>query len=244
MSEQETKYRMELDILRRRLEDLNISQGEAVSKPAFSMLLSAIPSYLKNFTLFSFTLEEDIETDKIKEHLKQIGNMTDRTSTLQYLGNMLNFGSGKKYQDIWNFWNGTPSEEVANLDGTPKEVFDDFKAFAEPFKEVVEEKGLWAWDIGEAISIVREAAHCGYLDEALGWQIIGDFSNLALQHYSNWIDYAISYIAGSCFFIYAETRDLKSAEKMFWMTYNIVGLLFTDEKIAVWKQYAWGVGDN
>lgn len=244
MSEQETKYRMELDIIKRRLEDLNISNGEAVSGPAFSMLLSAIPSYLKNFALFSFTLEETTEVEKIKEHLKQIGNITDKTSTLQYLGNMLNFGAGKKYFDICNFWNGTPSKEVANLEGTPKEVFDDFKSFAEPFKEVVNENGLWAWDVGEAISIVREAAFCGYLDETLSWQIIGDFSNLALQHYTNWIDYAISYIAGSCFFIYTETRDLESAQKMFWITYNIVGLLFTDEKIAVWKQYSFGIDNN
>lgn len=244
MNKQTAKYRMELDILRRRLEDLKMPEGESVNKPAFSMLLSAIPSYLKNFALFSFSLDKDMPVETVKEHLKQIGNMVDKESTARYLGNMLGFGSGRKYYDIWNFWNGTPSEEVDNLEGVPKKVFDEFEEFARPFKEVVDEKSLWAWDVGEAISIVKEAAHCGYIEEELGWQIIGDFCNVALKHYDNFIDYAISYIAGSCFFIYTETRDEISAEKMFWMTYKVVELLFNDENIAVWKKYAWYTDTN
>ena len=158
---------------------------------------------------------------------------------VNYLAKVRHYGCGRKYFDFWSTWNDKPTFNVEELKEENRKRFEQLMEFSKPFEEIVGIKGFIAWDVAESIQLVREAFLCGYIDEKLASQIIADFSSMALNTYSDWTDFALSYVCGGCYFIYENTGNEEEVKKMCDTIVNAVEQLFFSEHNNIWANYAW-----
>lgn len=232
-------FQKELLALKQKLQTADFSEQNVLGIFDFSIVLTAIHSILSGTKPVGLKPSEDPDIDKLKQHLKTMTGIENKESALQYLAHMRNFGCARKYQDFLGFWSGNPTFEVESLNERQRENFETLKEFSEQFQEVVQDKSLAAWDVGESIQIVREAYVCGYLEEELCYEIINDFAHIAIHAYDNWIDYAMGYICGGCLFMYECTKNEKYTIEMCQKLIGAVDKLFFEEGLSIWRKYAW-----
>ncbi|MDR2423405.1 MAG: DUF1266 domain-containing protein [Prevotellaceae bacterium] len=75
-------------------------------------------------------------------------------------------------------------EEIMNLEDGQEWLAGDFDIHAD------------AWDFGRIIFVCRAAFSLGYISEDEAWQYIDNVTDMAKKLYTNWEDYATSYLLG------------------------------------------------
>lgn len=67
------------------------------------------------------------------------------------------------------------------------------------YSSVIGSAGISAWDFGRITSLARMAATCGYISEQEAWDEIYMQADTAKKLFSNWFEYAHSYLIGRQF---------------------------------------------
>jgi hypothetical protein len=87
-------------------------------------------------------------------------------------------------------------------------------------------KGILAWDLGRLVVIARLCFDAGYIDEKAAWGVIRNAYEIAIKNYSNWKDFAVSYLIG---------RGMFGGDSMMLNgLYSITEKAFEDDK-SPWK---------
>lgn len=64
------------------------------------------------------------------------------------------------------------------------------------YRDVIDQVGIAAWDIGRATFLARMAATSGYIDEEEAWETVMAYGTMARRIFSNWFQFAHSYLIG------------------------------------------------
>ena len=228
-----------IKVLETRLEYAKFGEKKILNRTDFSICLTAVHSILSRTKPIGLAPTDHPNMEKLKLHVQHKTNATDREGVVNYLAKIRHYGCGRKYFDFWSTWNNKPTFNVEELKEENRQRFETLMNFSKPFEEIVGIKGYIAWDVAESIQIVREAFLCGYVDEKLAGEIIADFSNMALNTYTDWTDFALSYICGGCYFIYENTGSEEEVKKMCDTIIDAVEQLFFSDHNDIWAKYQW-----
>ena len=90
-----------------------------------------------------------------------------------------------------------------------------------------------AWDLVRVVNLGRWAYLCGYLTEDEMWQIMQVAADTALEHFSSWEEYGMSFVMGRGVW-HGDPDDSETA-------YEIVSLLLEDNE-SPWKESNFNIG--
>ena len=90
-----------------------------------------------------------------------------------------------------------------------------------------------AWDLVRVVNLGRWAYLCGYLTEDEMWQIMQLAADTALEHFSSWEEYGMSFVMGRGVW-HGDPDDSETA-------YEIVSLLLKDNE-SPWKESNFNIG--
>lgn len=245
MSEIINEVVRDIKIMQSRLEFAQFGEKKVLNRADYSIALTAVHSILSKTKPVGLAPTDHPDMEKLVEHVKhKTRGADDKEKVVNYLAKIRHYGCGRKYFDFWSEWHGKPNINLDELKPENKARYEQLRDFSKNFEELVGLKGYVAWDVAESIQLVREAFLCGYVDEALAGQIIADFSTMALNTYEDWIDFAISYVCGGCYFIYENSGDLEEVKKMSATILNAIEQLFFSDNNDIWAEYAWFVPKN
>lgn len=240
MSEVMNEVIRNIKVMQSRLEFAQFGEKKELNRADFSICLTAVHSILSKTKPVGLAPTDHPDMEKLKAHVQhKTRGASDREGVVNYLAKVRHYGCGRKYFDFWSTWNNKPTFNVEELKEENRKRFEQLMEFSKPFEEIVGIKGFIAWDVAESIQLVREAFLCGYIDEKLASQIIADFSSMALNTYSDWTDFALSYVCGGCYFIYENTGNEEEVKKMCDTILNAIEQLFFSEHNDIWAKYKW-----
>lgn len=244
INNKENYYKKKLLSLKDRLNCITGNEKEEITQEQFCLLLAAIPSYFQKVPVFDFKMNLSREgINVIKDHLNRMHKISSKKSAIDVLSKYKHNGCGRNYDDFLGIWTEKPLFDVNELSDEALEIFNSLKDFSYNFYEVIGEKGFLAWDVGESINIVRDCFICGYIPKELCDEIINDFAYSAFKKYNSFEEYALSYIAGGCYYMFKETgKNEEYAKNMFDKLCDAVNDLFFDDDANVWAQYNWFKG--
>lgn len=176
------------------------------------------------------------EAGQVRGHLEEMFGITDRESLLTACDRL--FSTGLEYAQFLSFWAELPSFEEGELSPQGQEAFRACKGYAAIFRDVVGERGFYAWDIGERIGLLRTACACGIITKgelrAMGWEL----AHLATDVYSSWQEYALSSLCGAVYFLFVQSGRQEGGLQHFCeMNDHCIRHLFFED--GSWARYAW-----
>lgn len=183
-----------------------------------------------------FLTKDENQQKMIRDHLKKMYGVVDKESlekTWRFL-----FTSGAEYEDFLHFWSGTPSFELNKLNPKAKEIFLKAKAYAENFRPIVGEKGFFAWDINETITLYRTACSAGIITPQEFWERTQQLVRFAIARYHSWEEYAISLLCGATYFMFRQDKMQETMlENFLNININMVQFLFGPQ--GKWTTAMW-----
>ena len=240
MSEVMNEVNRNIKVMQSRLEFAQFGEKKELNRADFSICLTAVHSILSKTKPVGLAPTDHPDMEKLKAHVQhKTRGASDREGVVNYLAKVRHYGCGRKYFDFWSTWNDKPTFNVEELKEENRKRFEQLMEFSKPFEEIVGIKGFIAWVVAESIQLVREAFLCVYIDEKLASQIIADFSSMALNTYSDWTDFALSYVCGGCYFIYENTGNEEEVKKMCDTILNAIEQLFFSEHNDIWAKFKW-----
>ena len=148
------------------------------------------------------------------------------------------FKSSVQYEQFMTFRKGAPLFDVNKLEPDARKGFDHMMALARPFYPLLEEKGFYAFDISEYITICRIARACGIIDGNEFEEIVDRFVRKAQVFYHSFYEYAMSYICGALYFS-ASNFGMNGIDQFFDIQKNLLNHLFDEN--GNWNYYKWYV---
>lgn len=176
------------------------------------------------------------EAQLLREHLEKMFDITDRESLLDCCDKL--YSTGMEYAQFLSFWTGVPAFDEKELNPQGLAAFRACKDYASLFRELVGEKGFYAWDVNERIGLLRTACACGIISaqelRAIGWEL----AHLATDVYSSWQEYAISCLCGAVYFMFVQNNRQEGSLKSFCeINDRCIRYLFFEE--GSWGRNAW-----
>lgn len=218
-----------------------VSNKEKLDKRQFGLMLGCVPSIRSNVALADIKLGENVDSEKIKEILwnrYQIDDVDSLSEALQML-----YTTHEQYMQYVSFWENKPLFDLNELSDTAKQHFNMCKDFAYQFYPLLKEKGFFAFDMSEMLFIIRLACHVDIIDEDDVLEAISFLVNKVRSIYSNFEEFAMSYVSGGAFYVYRESlgnEDMAYAE--FENMLEVVTNLLTREQYDLWNYYDWKLG--
>lgn len=176
------------------------------------------------------------QAEQVRGHLREMFDVTDQETLLDACDQM--FSAGMEYAQFLTFWAEAPSFDENELEPRGKAAFSACKDYAALYRDLVGEKGFYAWDISERIGLLRAACACGIIDarefRAIGWEL----ARLATDVYSSWEEYALSLICGAVYFMFVQNGRQEGSLKNFCdINERCLRHLFFEE--GGWADLAW-----
>lgn len=171
----------------------------------------------------------------VKEFLSKMFNIDSRQSLIEYQKEQ--FRSSVEYEQFMTFWKEAPLFDINELNPNGRKGFEYMINLAKPFYPMLQEKGFYAWDISEYISICRTARACGIIDDEEFDGIVDRFVRKAQVFYHSFKEYALSYICGAMYFSAGNFRDTSGLDQFFAIQKNVLKYLFDEN--GDWCYYKW-----
>ena len=181
---------------------------------------------------------EDVES--IRSTIESWWNVTDHESTLEIVKWLLEEGHHADADEALK------ELRKRGLAGISQEERDDEESKMGDvclIAESMDENGwcpggqmpgsVIAWDLVRLVNLGRWAYLCGYLTEDEMWQIIQLAADRALEHFSSWEEYGMSFVMGRGVW-HGDPDDSETA-------YEIVSLLLKDNE-SPWKESNFNIG--
>lgn len=184
------------------------------------------------------TIDSDEDIDTIKYTLESWWDVTDRESTLGIVKWLLEDGHHAEADEALAEVHERGLENISQEEREDEESkMEDVCLIAESMLENSwcpegrMPKTVIAWDLVRLVNLGRWAYLCGYVNEDEMWQIMQIAADTALENFSSWEEYGLSFIMGRGVW-HGDPDDSETA-------YDIVNLLLNDDK-SPWKQSSWG----
>ena len=181
---------------------------------------------------------EDVES--IRSTIESWWNVTDRESTLEIVKWLLEEGHHADADEALK------ELRKRGLAGISQEERDDEESKMGDvclIAESMDENGwcpggqmpgsVIAWDLVRVVNLGRWAYLCGYLTEDEMWQIMQLAADTALEYFSSWEEYGMSFVMGRGVW-HGDPDDSETA-------YEIVSLLLEDDE-SPWKKSNFNIG--
>ena len=118
------------------------------------------------------------------------------------------------------------------LNPKAKEIFLKAKAYAENFRPIVGEKGFFAWDINETITLYRTACSAGIITPQEFWERTQQLVRFAIARYHSWEEYAVSLLCGATYFMFRQDKMQETMlENFLNININMVQFLFGPQDV-------------
>ena len=181
---------------------------------------------------------EDVES--IRSTIESWWNVTDHESTLEIVKWLLEEGHHADADEALK------ELRKRGLAGISQEERDDEESKMGDvclIAESMDENGwcpggqmpgsVIAWDLVRVVNLGRWAYLCGYLTEDEMWQIMQLAADTALEYFSSWEEYGMSFVMGRGVW-HGDPDDSETA-------YEIVSLLLEDDE-SPWKKSNFNIG--
>ena len=208
-----------------------------LSSPAAARRVPGIPERMNEDGEY---ICNEKEAAIVKEFLMQMFRIDSRQSLIEYQKEQ--FRSSVEYEQFMTFWKGAPLFDINELNPNGRQGFEYMINLAKPFYPMLQEKGFYAWDISEYISICRTARACGIIDEKEFDGIVDRFVRKAQVFYHSFEEYAVSYICGAMYFSAANFRDQSGLGQFFEIQKRLLKSLFDEN--GDWCYYKWYVPEE
>lgn len=223
-----------------KIENITVSAKRDITREQFTFLLGGVSSFritpgISEHMGFNKLYHCKTEQDSmmVKNHLQRMFGIVDKESLLQACGRQ--FRCGVDYEQFRTFWVGAPIFDINELHENGRAAFETQKAAAEPFHAFLQEKGFYAWDISECVTLARSAVAAGIISEADFWEISDHWVKVAQVFYHSFEEYAISLLCGAAYFIYR--GDMSAVEKFIDLNMNLLDQLLGEDKL--WSTSNW-----
>ena len=181
---------------------------------------------------------EDVES--IRSTIESWWNVTDHESTLEIVKWLLEEGHHADADEALAELRERGVENISQEERDDEESkMGDVCLIAESMDEngwCPERKmpgSVIAWDLVRLVNLGRWAYLCGYLTEDEMWQIMQVAADTALEHFSSWEEYGMSFVMGRGVW-HGDPDDSETA-------YEIVSLLLEDNE-SPWKKSNFNIG--
>ncbi len=221
---------------------LNMQEREdanSVDRKKFTLLLSGIsicrkvpgiPAHMGFDELYH--CENEADSKLVREHLMRMFKIEDKESLMR---TCMRFYSGcNEYEQFMTFWSDVPMFDLAELNPEGMVSFTKCKELAKNFYPIVKEKGFYAWDINERITLCRTAAACGIISDDEFWEMTDEWVKMAQVFYSSYGEFAISCLCGA---VYEMLRFEPDVSQFFEINKTIVEGIMSPE--GPWVKNAW-----
>ena len=182
--------------------------------------------------------EEDVES--IRGTIESWWNVTDRESTLEIVKWLLEEGHHADADEALKELRKRGLADISQEERDDEESkMGDVCLIAESMDENgwcpegKMPKSVIAWDLVRLVNLGRWAYLCGYLTEDEMWQIMQLAADTALEHFSSWEEYGMSFVMGRGVW-HGDPDDSETA-------YEIVSLLLKDNE-SPWKESNFNIG--
>ncbi len=223
----------EITKFQKKIQALHLKK-ERVSDQDFYLYLSIISSVMhQGFSDQLRVCEGDNE--KIKRKLAQM-NVKD----VQSLDGCIhyNYQCGDQYQQFLTFWDGTPCFNIETQKDHVKQYIKRCEAYAKQFCPLTKRFGFYAWDVSEAIFLIRSAYTCGFITVQEAQERIQKQVDTARRYFNDFNEYAISYVCGCMYYMKRESGNELSAKKLAQAALKICDSLFFDND-RIWAKTSW-----
>ena len=181
---------------------------------------------------------EDVES--IRSTIESWWNVTDRESTLEIVKWLLEEGHHAEADEALEKVRKRGIENISQEERDDEESkIGDVCLIAESMEENGWCPGgkmpgsVIAWDLVRLVNLGRWAYLCGYVSESEMWQIMQAAADTALEHFSSWEEYGMSFVMGRGVW-HGDPDDSETA-------YEIVSLLLEDDE-SPWKKSNFNIG--
>lgn len=213
--------------------------AKVIDRKKFTLLLSGVSTFRKvpgiaghmgYDELYHCEGEENIA--QVKEHLQKMFGVTDKESLLAACRKI--YSGCNEYEQFMTFWCDAPLFELEQLNEDGRKGFLQCKNLAEKFYPIVKERGFYAWDINERITMCRTAVACGIVSDDEFWEITDMWVRQAQVFYQSFGEYAISCLCGA---VYAMGKYYPDTSQFFNLNCNIIENLMSPE--GEWYRNGW-----
>lgn len=179
--------------------------------------------------------EDDVET--IRDTIESWWNVTDRESTLDIVRWLLEEGHHAEADEALAEIRARGIENISQEERDDEDSkMGDVCLIMESMvgngwcpKDRIPESVI-AWDLVRVVNLARWARLCGYLNEEEMWQVMQTAADTALEHFSSWEEYGLSFTMGRGVW-HGDPDDSETAN-------GITSLLLEDTE-SPWKQSVW-----
>ena len=181
---------------------------------------------------------EDVES--IRSTIESWWNVTDHESTLEIVKWLLEEGH---HADADEALEKVRKRGIENISQEERDDEESKMGDVCLIAESMEENGwcpggqmpgsVIAWDLVRLVNLGRWAYLCGYVNEGEMWQIMQAAADTALEHFSSWEEYGMSFVMGRGVW-HGDPDDSETA-------YEIVSLLLKDNE-SPWKESNFNIG--
>ena len=181
---------------------------------------------------------EDVES--IRSTIESWWNVTDHESTLEIVKWLLEEGH---HADADEALEELRKRGIAGISQEERDDEESKMGDVCLIAESMDENGwcpegkmpgsVIAWDLVRLVNLGRWAYLCGYVSEGEMWQIMQAAADTALEHFSSWEEYGMSFVMGRGVW-HGDPDDSETA-------YEIVSLLLEDDE-SPWKKSNFNIG--
>lgn len=236
-------FKQKIDELREKTENLK-PEVEYTDLKQFHMLVGAVYSYMKGNDFFELVLKDprgvEANNEMVENNLREnFGIVNEETAQMQ-IGMTAFRGCQWQFVQFDMMEHGTFDQEFASISPKGKEAFMKCKSFSDELKGAFGDKGYLAWDVALGVDLIKESLFSDYLNEPSSVTMLTDITNPLFPAFDNWVDFAVSFLAGAVYSTYKNSSyDVLKAKENFDFLYEIVEKLFTDESVNVWGRFSW-----
>jgi len=223
-----------------KIENIKVSAKRDISREQFTFLLGGVSSFritpgITGHMGFNklYHCETAGEIMQVKEHLEKLFGIEDKSSLIKACSRR--FRSGVDFEQFRTFWAGAPMFDVNELDERGRAAFETQKDIALPFNDFVAEKGFYAWDISECVTLARTAVAAGIITDEEFWEISDHWGKVALAFYNSFEEFAVSLLCGAAYFIYK--GDMNATNQFMDINISILDQLLGENKL--WSTSNW-----
>ena len=218
-------------------------QKGTCSKEEFTFLLSGIPT-LRNVPGIEgmmgyrglYHCPDEKSQNQVKAHLEHVFGVHDKESLL-HLGDTA-CKNHEQYQQFQSYWENHPIFDEDDLSEKGKIIFNQCKEFASQFRNLLGDRGFFAWDCGEFIGHCRVACACGLISEPEFWDLVAPWVMRASLMFDNWVDYAVSCACGGVYFMYRESGGSEKGLEDF-LRLNLGAAMQLLQNPQIWGDDRW-----
>lgn len=204
-----------------------------LSSPSVARKVPGIPKRMDENGEYICTEEE---AKLVKAFMAQMYKIDSKESLIEY--QKYQFRGSVEYEQFMTFWKEAPLFDINELQPDSRKAFENKISLAKAFYPVLEEKGLYAWDICEYIGVCRIARACGMIDDNEFNEIVDRFVRKAQAFYHSFKEFALSYICGAIYFP-ASNFGMDGIDRFLDIQKNVLKYLFDEN--GDWCYYKWYV---